>query len=164
METYCRDRRLMRSTNGGVGLVHAGAQVRDVIAVVLGCNTALTLRHVADNRFKLVGDAYYDGMMHGEALLGPIPADVEMLYSSGNTNFLTVATCFYNKSTGVVEMEDPRLPDLPPTWDRVYAQNSSIPRFKHRSTGEIRDLSHDPRLDVAFLEKMGVTLQDFELI
>jgi hypothetical protein len=39
----------------------------DVVCVLLGCKVPLILRPVGDN-FKVVGDAYVNGFMNGEAL------------------------------------------------------------------------------------------------
>ncbi|VUC27723.1 unnamed protein product [Clonostachys rosea] len=63
------------SDKGHIGMVPLTAQVGDLICVVPGCPSALVLRELPSSagHYQLVGDAYMDGVMNGEAILGPLP-------------------------------------------------------------------------------------------
>ncbi|TVY30682.1 Heterokaryon incompatibility protein 6,OR allele [Lachnellula hyalina] len=60
-------RRLFISQTGIVGLCPWNAAVGDVICVLLGCRFPVILRPV-EGKYKLVGEAYVDGLMNGEAM------------------------------------------------------------------------------------------------
>jgi hypothetical protein len=60
-------RRLFISQTGVVGLSPWNAAVGDVICVLLGCRFPVILRPV-EGKYILVGEAYVDGFMNGEAM------------------------------------------------------------------------------------------------
>lgn len=62
-------RRLIISETGLVGLGLWNAEVGDLICVLLGCNFPVLLRK-SGVHYVLVGEAYIDGIMNGEALQG----------------------------------------------------------------------------------------------
>jgi hypothetical protein len=62
-------RRLIVTENGRAGLGFWNAEVGDVVAVLLGCRFPVILRPV-DGHYVLIGEAYVDGLMGGEALDG----------------------------------------------------------------------------------------------
>ncbi|KAF8849413.1 HET-domain-containing protein, partial [Acephala macrosclerotiorum] len=70
---YGLHRSLFKSTEGHLGLGPAEAQPGDIIAVLLGCHSAMILRLVEDNKYKVVGEAFCQGFSNGEGLLGPLP-------------------------------------------------------------------------------------------
>ena len=67
--SYCCAGRLFAVTeNGYIGLVSSEAKVGDSIAVFLGAEAPYILRENGESGYELVGDAYIEGIMKGEAL------------------------------------------------------------------------------------------------
>ena len=62
-------RRLVISENGYVGLGMWNVEVGDLICILLGCNFPVILRRI-ENHYVLIGEAYIDGIMNGEAMEG----------------------------------------------------------------------------------------------
>jgi hypothetical protein len=66
-------RKLMRTSNGVIGLAPGTAKEGDIVCILFGCSVPVVLRMVtedaSDYYFKLVGDCYLHGFMDGEALL-----------------------------------------------------------------------------------------------
>lgn len=62
-------RRLFLSSEGTVGLAPWDAVEGDVICVLLGCRFPVVLRAV-EGHYVVVGEAYVDGFMNGEAMVG----------------------------------------------------------------------------------------------
>jgi len=52
-----------------IGVAPETAEEGDYICVLLGCKVPVILRPVGD-KFKIIGDAYVNGFMNGEALNG----------------------------------------------------------------------------------------------
>ncbi|KAK5714852.1 hypothetical protein LTR17_016962 [Elasticomyces elasticus] len=68
----CDNRRAFVTRQGRIGLGPPGLQAGDSICVILGVGPLFALRRVAQDtseqgRFRLIGDAYIDGWMFGEA-------------------------------------------------------------------------------------------------
>ncbi|KAH7312129.1 heterokaryon incompatibility protein-domain-containing protein [Rhexocercosporidium sp. MPI-PUGE-AT-0058] len=62
-------RRFFVSQGNLVGLAPAGAEVGDLVCVLLGCRYPVVLRRKGSDHL-LVGEAYVDGYMYGEAMRG----------------------------------------------------------------------------------------------
>lgn len=60
-------RRLVGTDNGRMGLAPAAARVGDALAVLLGCSTPMVLRRSGDG-WKVIGECYVHGVMHGEMI------------------------------------------------------------------------------------------------
>lgn len=60
------ERRLIRSTEGKLGLAIDRVQVGDKIALLHGSNFPILLRPREDGSFEAVGECFYDGVMYGE--------------------------------------------------------------------------------------------------
>jgi hypothetical protein len=65
-----RNRRPFMSTQGYVGLGPASIQSGDIICVLLGAKVPYIFRAVDGGGFKLIGEAYCDGIMDGEIMNG----------------------------------------------------------------------------------------------
>ncbi|KUJ12783.1 uncharacterized protein LY89DRAFT_193119 [Mollisia scopiformis] len=63
------ERTIIVTANGWIGQMGHPNRVRtgDLICVLLGCSVPMTLRPV-DDHFEVVGDAYLDGVIFGEAI------------------------------------------------------------------------------------------------
>ena len=81
--------------------------------MLLGCESPIVLRPNGNEQYQVVGECYVDGLMGGEALLGPLPehtTPIELLdevHKEYNYAFL-------DKRTGKTQYGDPRL-GLAPT-------------------------------------------------
>lgn len=57
------------TTTGFIGLAPHGTRAGDLIYIILGANVPYALRPRSDNvGFELIGEAYVQGIMQGEAL------------------------------------------------------------------------------------------------
>ncbi|KAH8648784.1 heterokaryon incompatibility protein-domain-containing protein [Tricladium varicosporioides] len=61
------DRRILVTEKGYIGMVHPQARPGDKVCLIMGCGVPLILREDV-NGFRLVGEAYVHGIMHGEAM------------------------------------------------------------------------------------------------
>ena len=61
-------RRIFRTRDNLIGIGPRSLQVDDCIFILPGANVPFLLRKRADGTYKLVGEAYVHGIMHGEAL------------------------------------------------------------------------------------------------
>jgi hypothetical protein len=66
----CKGRAFYLTENGICGLAPLLANQGDIVTVLLGCQSPIVLRPTIDGRYKVVGEAYCDGFMDAEALLG----------------------------------------------------------------------------------------------
>jgi hypothetical protein len=63
-------RQFFKMQNHKMGLTLRGVQVGDLVCLLSGAPTLHVIRRVRereDDVYRFVGDAYVDGMMHGEA-------------------------------------------------------------------------------------------------
>jgi hypothetical protein len=63
-------RRPFVTTKGYLGLGPDDIKAGDVIALVMGSQVPFVLREVVDGKYQIVGEAYVDGIMDGEAMAG----------------------------------------------------------------------------------------------
>jgi len=61
-------RRLFKTSRGYLGIGHDSLLVGDYVAILPGSNVPFALRKVDGNQYRLVGETYVHGIMHGEAL------------------------------------------------------------------------------------------------
>jgi hypothetical protein len=65
-QKFCHSMRITMTDYGAVGIVPQRTQKGDVVVVVKGVNVPLVLRREGDDRFNVVGQAYFWGVMNGE--------------------------------------------------------------------------------------------------
>jgi hypothetical protein len=102
--------------------------------------------------------------MRGEALLGPFPTDISPLTQISLPGQSYPA--YQKDGEAYLQLQDPRLPELPPEWERVsHDLGSYYTVFRHKETGEWC-YSHldDPRCDLDALEERGVRIKEFLLV
>ena len=142
----CQGRSLFLTKEGVPGLGPLAAKEGDIVTVLLGSMSAMILRPTQEGNYKLVGEAYCDGFMHGEALLGPLPDSFNAVLRHNPTNG-TFRRAYLDQETGVFQAEDPRLGPLPDGWSIMSHKNehykqlfvndqTGVTRVKH---GMIRD-------------------------
>ncbi|CZR66919.1 uncharacterized protein PAC_16820 [Phialocephala subalpina] len=158
----CAGRSFYMTQDGICGLAPLHAKKGDVVTVLLGCNSPMVLRPTTEGTYKLVGEAYCDGFMHAEALLGALPDPFEFIMRyDNNSGYWQWA--FQNKKTGRFQVGDPRLGPLPPGWElRSHTKEEFWQLFKNHKTGE--ETWWDPRLTSEELRKRGVALLVFDLV
>lgn len=62
------NRRFFRSENGRFGWAMDGTMPGDLVAVLYGCDFPIVLRGDKDDKLRIVGDCYINGLMDGEGL------------------------------------------------------------------------------------------------
>jgi hypothetical protein len=158
----CDGRSLFRNAQGRLGLGPKTARAGDIVTVVLGLNSALVLRPRNDNKFQVVGEAYYGGVMEGEALLGPFPDGIQNVirYSLATQQSHAV---YSDRNKNTATTVDPRLGDMPLGWKiESDPEDEVLQWFVNEETGE--RTWNDPRRTLELLKKRGVDLQVFDLI
>ncbi|KAL2065722.1 hypothetical protein VTL71DRAFT_3392 [Oculimacula yallundae] len=63
-----RSDRLLITDDGNIGRMSRPADVGDLVCVILGCAVPIVLRPVGEH-YEVIGDAYVDVIMHGEAMI-----------------------------------------------------------------------------------------------
>jgi len=161
----CQGRSLFLTKDGFPGLGPLAAKEGDIVTVLLGSFSAMILRPTQEGNYKLVGEAYCDGIMHGEALLGPLPDSFNAVFRHNPTNG-TLRWAYLDQETGVFQAEDPRLGPLPDGWNiKSHKDEEFAQLFVQNQTGVTRvETWDDPRLSWEALEKRGVPLQVFDLV
>ncbi|PMD30665.1 hypothetical protein L207DRAFT_641590 [Hyaloscypha variabilis F] len=157
----CRGRSFFLTQEGKFGLGPHNTRPDDFIAVLLGCRSPLVLRTCSEGGYEVVSEAYCDGFMDGEALLGPFP------HHFAPRNRYDGTTSWYwaylDQETGLLQAEDPRLGPLPPGWSlRSHLSEEFWQWIVNDETGE--EAFPDPRLTSESLRKRGVPLEEFVLI
>jgi hypothetical protein len=60
--------RVCMTNTGIIGMVPRLSEEEDEVVVIKGVNVPLVLRREGDDRYKVVGQGYFWGLMNGEAL------------------------------------------------------------------------------------------------
>jgi len=161
---HCDGRSFYVAENGGCGLAAVGTKQGDIASVLLGCDSPMILRPTTEGRYKIVGDAYCDGFMQGEALLGPLPEHfVAVTRYDNHPSRACYRWAYLNKTTGRLQAGNPRLGVVPSGWSiKSHEEEEYRQLFLNEGTGE--ETWDDPRLTSEELRKRGVPLQVFELV
>ena len=62
-------RRFSTTREGYIGLAPSRTRAGDVVCVIKGANVPFILRPRGENKYILVGECYFHGIMHGEVML-----------------------------------------------------------------------------------------------
>ncbi|KAK3394951.1 hypothetical protein B0H63DRAFT_462440 [Podospora didyma] len=73
IRSYCRNRRAFVTSKGWLGIGPLDIKEGDAAAVVVGAQVPFLLRMAQERRWRLVGEAYVEGLMNGESF-GDRPA------------------------------------------------------------------------------------------
>ena len=73
IRSNCSGRKMFVSDEKRYGLAPMAALPGDIVVVLLGCTSATIVRLDCNESYKVIGEAYYDGIMDGEAVLDPYP-------------------------------------------------------------------------------------------
>jgi len=161
IRAVCSGRSFYMTEHRVPGLGPLAAKPGDHVTVLLGCKVPIILRPTTNGGYKVVGEAYCDGFMDGEALLGPLPDFFKAVVRSDSKNMWRWS--YLNQKTGVFQAEDPRLGPLPGEWSIQSHKNEEFEQlFLNAETGN--ETWRDPRLTSEALRKRGVPLQVFDLV
>ncbi|RGP78892.1 heterokaryon incompatibility [Fusarium longipes] len=121
----------------------------DEVFIPLGCQTPILVRPTTGGKHRTLGDCYVHGVMSGETLLGPLPADYIVQGRAGPDG--VYRTKFLNKDTGVHTLGDPRLVPIPFPKGWLFLEFGMevddpdyCSLFRNSETGKIVD--YDPRM------------------
>lgn len=91
--------------DGAPGLAPMAATPGDVVSVLLGCNIAMILRPTKTGYYEVIGEAYCDSFIDGEALLGPFHDSFTpvLRYLPG----FGVVWAYLDQQKGIIQAEDP---------------------------------------------------------
>jgi hypothetical protein len=121
---------------------------------VLGCNIPLVLRpsQAAQDakRHSVIGPAHVSGLMHGQAFLGPLPGEVELVVTNDSVNI------FRDMETGRECGADPR---LRPLFERIGAKWTA--KYDAKALERPWKMSD---LTVPMLKLAGVPIEQIQLI
>lgn len=157
-----RGRALIITDNGrSVGLAPQECRENDYVVVLLGCQSPLILRQIENGRHIIVGECYVQGLMNGEALLGPLPENWKQVlrYDEATNRYYDA---FIDRRRGVWQVDDPRLGHLPIGWALVEHTLSHI-FTKFRNETQEGETVIDPRMTSSHLRERGVECQTFYL-
>jgi hypothetical protein len=162
----CIGRSMFKTTKGYIGLAPKATRHGDIVTVLLGCPTPTILRPTHHpETFQVVGTAYCDGFMSGEALLGSLPNGFEAVLKF-NEEEKAYYSVFFNSETCIFQLEDPRLSQIPlPIGWKVKDHE-----LKEWWSWFVNDISRedngpgDPRLSPESLRERGVEIQRFDLV
>ena len=163
-----KGRSIFRTASGYIGLGPPGARKGDVVAILLGCNSAMVLRPFfrrSQSGFSVIGECYIHGLDDAVALLETLPSTFRVQLGK-RTPGHAVEHQFMNLETKEITKEDPRLPPLPAGWRQVDREQTSddpevLLHFENKETGQT--INYDPRLSDTALESRGLQLQYFDL-
>lgn len=141
----------------------------DRVFIPLGCEAPILLRPSHDGTYRIVGDCYVHGVMHGEALLGPIEDPwMALIYRRTDGVFRTYFQIGHKAEDAAV-LDDPRLQQLPlpPDWEFIgwgmtAGDAKYCPKYRHKETGE--ETNYDPRMTVEALISRGVTVETVTIV
>ncbi|KAL8712369.1 MAG: hypothetical protein Q9225_006954 [Loekoesia sp. 1 TL-2023] len=133
----------------------------DVVAIILGCQTPMVLRPRKNRGHVVVGECYVQGLMEGEAFLGPLPGNGLRAYrfvDGSSTSY----DAFIDRENETLQIEDPRLGALPQGWIKQDHDMQHVCDL-FRNVAEGWASSHDPRMTLQALRERGIKFEDFHL-
>ena len=104
-----RGRSFIATRDGNIGLAPRATKASDRVCILPGCGTPLVVRPTGSDstQYQVVGPCYIDGMMTGEAFLGPMPDHFRMLSKLDRESQLE-EMAFYDERSSKIQWEDPR--------------------------------------------------------
>lgn len=151
LKSYCNAQQLLVDAEGYIRVCSKSAASGDEIWLVTGCPKPMILRKLKSGRYTIVGAAYVQVIMDGEAFLGPVPPthDRVIQIEEEKDGYLYA---YRNRETGHISLADPR---LGPSEGWIHNRHE---RVIDPSANQI-----DPRHTAAVLKKRGVDLRVIEI-
>jgi len=146
--------RVCGAENGQIAFVPHASKIGDLLCVLPGFFDVAVLRPAADrpgSYYYVVGNAYVDGVMNGETLLGPLPDGwaVRIKHNKENGDWESV---YLNTVTQEIQYYDPRL-------DKFGMADEGRQVSSWEDNDELL-----MRVTAKMLRDQGVELEDFNLI
>ncbi|KAL8959728.1 MAG: hypothetical protein Q9193_003453 [Seirophora villosa] len=153
---------IVTHNEGLIGFAPEHCRENDCIVILLGCQSPMVLRPTNDGSFLVIGECYVNGLMEGEALLGPLPSNwrgvLRFHEETKRDRYM-----FEDHDQGVWQVEDPRLGPLPKGWhEEEHPKQHLYARFRNETKNATTRF--DPRMRPSSLRERGVELQDFNLV
>ena len=142
---------------GHIGFAPSSVQPGDSICVLLGCPTLMALTPRSDGGRRVLGPCYVQGLSQGEALLGPIPADMKLVWERANIRLGRWR--FQDIHTKDLTMLDPRV-----DWSELKVEEGDD-RIRYIVNDEDSGQSeYYRRPDAEYFRNHGVNIEEFILI
>ena len=109
---HCQERSFVKTHEGYIGLAPRNAKPGDQVCILLGCRTPILLRPTSKSQYHVVGPCHVQGLMNGEAFLGPIPEQYQPIIAF-DKSFGSSCWGFLDRETSKVQYNDPRIELLP---------------------------------------------------
>jgi hypothetical protein len=159
--TMLRSRVVYKTSSGTFGIAPKSAEPGDIVAVFLGCHSAMVLRPCDGNTYKVIGESYCFGYSSGEGLLGPLPNTHRMVWVAEENGEINPA--YLELASNILHTTDPRLGELPRGWKLDDHDKKDIFNyFVNEETGE--ETPADPRLTPEALKARSIDIEYFDLI
>jgi len=164
-QTYLSGKSLFLTKENQLGIGPNDMQENDIVVVLLGCEALMILRPAGSGQYQVVGEAYLEGFADTEALLGPLPKNIDGVWHAEPTSSgLRYWRCIDRRTNKILDEDPrigPRLGSLPAGWRKEKHSVNGQPYFVD---GEGNSTWFDPRIKPDALRERGVKLQVFELI
>ncbi|KAL9036475.1 MAG: hypothetical protein Q9180_004280, partial [Flavoplaca navasiana] len=160
--SYGHNRSIILTGKGQLGLAPRVSRPDDFIVVFLGCRSPMVLRPAGNGEYLVVGEAYVDGLMTGEAFLGPLPSHWQYVCRYDETTERRWKA-FIDRVRNKCQSEDPRLGPLPEGWVEEEHPKQHL-YAKYRNVEEDYTTCHDPRMLPSALRARNVELTEFKLV
>ena len=158
-----RARTVFTTANGLLGIGPQGMRAEDKLCVIFGCQNPLILRHQRNQHYQIVGVCCIDGIMKGEALLGPLPNSWKYI-RKWYPELKDYNCAFLNQDTKETQIQDPRLGSLPTGWRiKRHSNQDSCNWYVNDETGEDTGKMH-PGLKIDALKARGITFEEFRIV
>ena len=156
MRTSCRDRVVIKTSEGHIGVAPAATRPGDIVIVLISCPTLLILHPLENGRHILIGPSYVHGLNWSEGLCGPLLKPYRCVRKAYPVRGWD--TAFVNEETGRDTMLDPRI-----VWDELEVPKSD-PRANLWSFDEAgQPHKHYRKPDLAYFRRHGADIQSLYL-
>ncbi|KAL9034024.1 MAG: hypothetical protein Q9180_005636 [Flavoplaca navasiana] len=159
---YGRNRSIIITEKGQLGMAPQVSRTGDCIVVLLGCRLPMILRPKGNGEYLVVGEAYIDGLMTGEAFLGPLPSHWQYVCCYDETTERRWKA-FIDRVRNKCQSEDPRLGPLPEGWVEEEHPKQHLYAL-YRDVEHDYTTGYDPRMLPSALRARNVELTEFKLI
>ncbi|KAL8878535.1 MAG: hypothetical protein Q9198_003674 [Flavoplaca austrocitrina] len=160
--SHGRNRSIFITRKGQLGLAPQASRPGDFIVVFLGCRSPMVLRPKGNNAYLVVGEAYIDGLMTGEAFLGPLPSNWQYVHRYDATTGCRWET-FIDRVQNKYQSEDPRVGSLPEGWVEDEHREQHLYAI-YRNVEQDYTTTDDPRMLPSALRAKNVELTEFNLV
>ncbi|KAF0318094.1 ankyrin and het domain protein [Colletotrichum asianum] len=117
----------------------------------------IILRTIEDGRYRVVGPCFMPSLMRREALLGKLPEGWKMQFRRSRGGEMVITD-----PDGQVQIEDPRLGELPPGCEQSEPDYHGVSCFRYGPKGEWS--WNDPRLTPERLTARGVKFEELIIV